>query len=82
MQKTVILVYRTDVWHTYKSRDLIGVCTDRDETLKVVEQAVEQDGLPPLSEEQIDLLNRLGQTQGYHGRGEFQTEQYELNTIL
>jgi len=78
----VILVYRTDVWHTYKSRDLIGVCTDRDNALEVIIQAVEEEGIPPLSEEQIDLLNRLGQTQDYHGEGEFQTEQYELNTIL
>jgi hypothetical protein len=78
----VILVYRTDVWHTYKSRDLIGVCTDRQEALKVIKQAVEEEGIPPLSEEQIDLLNRLGQTQGYHGQGEFQTELWETNQLL
>jgi hypothetical protein len=80
--QNVILVYRTDVWHSYESRDLIGVCTNRAEVLEVVEQAVEQDGLPPLSGEQIDLFNRLGQTQDYHGEGEFHTEQYELNTLL
>jgi hypothetical protein len=78
----VILVFRTDMWHSYESRDLIGVCTDRVKAFEVIKQAVEEEGIPPLSEEQIDLLNRLGQTQDYHGKGEFYTEIYDINTLL
>jgi hypothetical protein len=79
--ETIFLVYKTDSWHSYASRDLIGACTSKELAIDVCKKKAEGEG-DDLSEEQLFNLNNIKQTQGYSGHGEFQYEEIDLNTLF
>jgi len=82
MNKQIILVYRTDIHHSHESKELIGVCTTIRKMKEIVEDsATLKDGVL-LDSHQQDLLERIGQTQGYEGEGEFYTETWPLDKLL
>ena len=77
------LVYKTDTWHSYESRDIIGVATSEASAVLIcIEQAkVDGEDLETNSDELHNLVN-LKQTQGYSGEGEFQFEKVEIDTLI
>ncbi|MFT3946170.1 MAG: hypothetical protein QM763_04275 [Agriterribacter sp.] len=77
----MFILYRTDVWHTYKSRDLIAVCTTQKHLIKICKTIAQNDNTK-LSEDDMYCLNYLKQTQGYTGTGELVYEEIKQNTIL
>jgi hypothetical protein len=81
MEKKIILVYRTDVHHSHESKELIGVATSKRNASIICRAASWEEGAI-LSKEQQDLLERIGQTQGYEGQGEFYTETWPLDKLL
>lgn len=84
--KTIFIVYKTDAWHSYASRDTIGVCTTLTKAISVVKQQAEKEGDAFTKSDddvwQLDFLKEKLQTQGYKGEGEFQIEELKLNTLL
>jgi hypothetical protein len=75
------LVYKTDTWHSYDSRDIIGVCTSLESVYDIVNQQAEKEGESLSEAERFNLVN-LKQTQGYSGEGEFQFEEFEEDVLL
>lgn len=79
--ESVFLVYKTDAWHSYASRDLIGVGTSKDEVLSICNLQAEKEGETISSTEMFNLAN-IKQTQGYTGDGEFVFEEVQTNSLL
>jgi len=77
----MIVVYRTDVHHSYQSRDLIGITSDQYTAIDIIEQQVKKDG-EKLSEDDLYNLNHIKQTQKYNGEGEFMFEYVETDVLL
>lgn len=79
--KQVYLVYKTDSWHSYSSRDLLGVATTQNMAVKLCKKEAQKEGRP-ISDEQLWNLNNIKRTQGYSGVGEFQFEEVQINRLL
>ena len=77
----IYLVYKTDGWHSYASRDLIGVVTSKEKVIKICKQQAKKEG-EIISKDQLFNLNNISQTQGYSGEGEFDFEEVEKNILL
>lgn len=78
----VFLVYKTDNWHSYNSRDLIGVCDSWQNALDIVSQQARKEG-EEIDDDQLFNLQTLRQTQGYEGPGEFDMERIDgLNQLI
>jgi len=77
----MFIIYKTDAWHSYDSRDMIGLSDNISGTIKLIEKQVKKDG-EKLDEDQLYNLQHLKQTQGYSGEGEFQFESVEVNKLL
>lgn len=87
MSKEVFLVYKTDTWHSYNSRDIIGVATRKEIAIRLVRKQAEKEGHPFRRNDEEDkwhmeFLNEKLQTQGYRGEGEFQIEAVDKNVLL
>lgn len=78
---SLFLVYRTDNWHSYASRDLIGCATTFTTAINICKQQAKKEGYKIDSDELFNL-NNLKQTQGYAGEGEFQIEEIAKNVLL
>ena len=76
----IYLVYKTDVHHSYASRDIIGVADHKIHAIHICQEQAKKD--EEISEEQLWNLSTLKQTQGYSGEGEFQFEEIQINTLL
>lgn len=77
----VFLVYKTDVHHSYASRDVIGIATSPAMAICICqEQARKEHG--KINKEQLFNLTTLQQTQGYKGAGEFQFESITTDILL
>ena len=79
--KSIFIVYKTDEWHSYASRDIIGVCDSKKECINICQLQAKKEGGVITTDEMYNLEN-ITQTQGYNGEGEFQFEEIELNTLL
>lgn len=77
----VFLVYKTDAWHSYASRDIIGIGTTLRESFSIILKQVEKEG-EDLSDDDKYNLSNIKQTQGYNGEGEFQIEPVNTNELL
>lgn len=77
----IFLVYKTDNWHSYASRDIIGACTTLTIAIRIVKQQAKKDG-EKLNKDTISFLADKLQTQDYAGDGEFQIEPINKNTLL
>lgn len=75
--KTVYLVFRTDVWHSYASRELVYVGDDLDCTIAQIEEHTE------CTKKQAEQLREFGQSQCNDGVDyEFDIEEVEVNTFI
>lgn len=77
----LILVLKTDAWHSYASEDLIGVCSDRHEVERICKEHAAKNN-ETIDEDQIWNLACIKQTQGYSGEGEFTTREIEIDTLI
>jgi len=77
----IYLVYKTDIHHSYASRDIIGVADCEVHAIHICQTQVKRDN-EELSEDQLFNLRNIKQTQGYSGEGEFQFEGVQENTLL
>ena len=79
--ESVIAVYKTDAWHSYVSRDLIGIATDYAKAIIICHEQAKKECCE-IGEDQSFNLMQIKQTQGYEGEGEFVIERLDLNTLL
>ena len=77
----IFVVYKTDTWHSYASRNIIGICTTKANVMRVIKQKVKKEGAK-LGTYQLFNLQNYKQTQGYAGDGEFQYELFDKNVLL
>ncbi len=78
---SVILIYKTDNWHSYPSRDVIGAATDKRKAINICQLQAKKEG-EVITTDQIYNLGTIMQTQGYSGEGEFVWEEIETDTLL
>lgn len=76
-------IYTTDVWHTHKSKELIGIATSVTEVIKICKNFARKEGAI-ISADDLYNLKHLKQSQGYEGAnaGEFVYEEIEANVLL
>ena len=78
----IYIVYKTDAWHSYASRDMIGVADCKVHAIHICQLQAKKES-DEISEEELQNLSNLKQTQGYSGEGEFDFEEIEqLNTLI
>ncbi len=77
----MFLVYKTDGNHSYASRDIIGLASDRAYAMLLCKEKAKAEGYEISGDQEWNLGN-LEQTQGYSGEGEFQYEKIETDTLL
>lgn len=77
----IYLVYHTDNWHSYASRDIIGACTSITSVIRIIKAHAKKEG-EKITKDQLFNLSSIKQTQGYQGTGEFQYEEIETNKLL
>jgi len=78
---TIFLIYKTDSWHSYNSRELIGVATTQKQVITLCKNQAKKEG-EKLNEDDLFNLNSIKQTQGYDGGGEFYYESVIKNQLL
>lgn len=78
---TVFIVYKTDVHHSYASRDVIGIATSEQSAIAICKAQAQKEG-GRISKEDFWNLKNLKQTQGYAGEGEFHFEEMTTDTLL
>jgi hypothetical protein len=84
------ILYKTDHWHSYSSRDLIGVFTNRQTFIRTIRKLIKDDLKDRDSDEnetyteavnwQVDFFLNHGQTHGLQNF-EIVSETIDLNTI-
>lgn len=67
----IFVVYSTDAWNRYDSRDMIGLCTTFDNCIKVIRADIRMNKREKLSDFDKDMLESHRQTQG-------RNENYEI----
>lgn len=79
----VYAVYKTDVHHSYASRDLIGIGTNFLYAFYLVLEKSKKEGFPiERTSDQWYNLENIKQTQGYEGDGEFHIEPLETDILF
>jgi len=79
--ETIFIVYKTDNWHSYASRDVIGIATNKYEAVNICLLQAAKENVTTTLDQKHNLVN-ISQTQGYEGDGEFQFEEMNTNTLL
>jgi hypothetical protein len=79
--ETMVLVYKTDTWHTQESRELIGVCSNINSGINICHQRAKKEK-HQITSQQHELLDSIRQTQGYEGTGEFYMEEQPINILI
>ena len=77
----MFLIYKTDVWHSLASRNLIGVASSPEMVMFLCNKQVKKEG-ETLDEDQIFNLGNMLQTQGYSGEGEFDIDHVDIDVLL
>lgn len=75
------LVYKTNAWHNYDSRVVIGLATSKESAIEICTEYAENE-FQTITEEQVFNLSNSSQTQGYSGTGEFQYEEMFTDILL
>ena len=75
------LVYKTNAWHNYDSRVVIGLATSKEIAIEICIEYAENE-FQTMTEEQVINLSNSCQTQGYSGTGEFQYEETFTDILL
>lgn len=75
------LIYKTDDWHSYASRQIVGIATTHRQMTRLVRAQAKKEG-HKLSEDTMEFLLNKHQTQDYEGPGEFVVELVGKNMLL
>lgn len=78
----VFIVYKTDANHTYDSFDMLGVSTTFSGAIGMCSKHARIKEKAILSKEQQMLLEKIQQTQGYSGGGEFVIQPISIDMLL
>lgn len=79
--KTIFSVYKTDEWHRYNSREIIGIATSEKKAIHLCVLQAKKEGENIGDDQMFNLIN-YKQTQGYAGAGEFQFEEMNTDILL
>jgi hypothetical protein len=79
--KIIFLTYKTDVWHSFSSRDIIGCATTKSKAIELCKLQAEKED-ETITEDELFNLDNINQTQGYSGEGEFHIEEVNINELL
>ena len=79
--KTVFVIYKTDNWHSYASRDLVGIATTKEKAIKICKIKAKTEG-EKISAEALVNLEHINQTQNCCGNGGFMIEETETDELL
>lgn len=75
-----LIIYKTDNYHSYASRDILGICVEGG-YIDIIKQQIEKEGEKLSEDDEYNLAN-IKQTQGYSGEGEFVLEWFETDELL
>jgi len=75
------IVYKTDAWHSYASRNIITLALTKRTAIKLCKAQAKKEG-EKISAQELWNLENIHQTQGYSGPGEFQFETIEVNKLI
>jgi hypothetical protein len=81
IMEEVFISYKTDTWHSYASRDLIGASADLQGAIALCRMEAEKEGESFDSDQEYNI-NNIKQTQGYSGEGEFYIDQINLDELI
>ena len=73
------ILYETDAWLSYSSRDLIGVCTTHPKAVQVAKQHAKKHGKRLSQDDKFNLEN-ISQTQGLEYN--YHIEEVEIDKLL
>ena len=79
--ESVLVVYRTDNWHSYNSRDIIAIATSSEKAISLCKEKAKAEGFKISGDTLFELTN-YNQTQSYKGEGEFVIEELDLNILF
>lgn len=79
--KNVFVVYKTDNYHNYGNREVIGVASTQPIAINICKQQARKETFS-IDKEQLFNLRNLKQTQGYEGEGEFHYEELAMDTLI
>ncbi|MBR1434001.1 MAG: hypothetical protein IJ584_02690 [Bacteroidales bacterium] len=84
--KQAILIYTTDSWHTFSSREVIAIATTEKQRDTLVRRYLRNYPYEKLNRDEIAAavkqVQEFGQTQGLPCDFELDTEEWNLNVIL
>ena len=77
----MIIIYKTDNWHSDASKDVVAVATTLEKAIRLIKKQVqlEEEIIPQSS---LKFLRDTYQTQGYEGEGEFLLEDVEVDELI
>lgn len=75
------IAYQTDFNHSYASRDMICVCTNKATMIGLIKKHAKTKHGKKINKEQLWNLDNIKQTQGYP-HCEYDTELITLNTLI
>jgi hypothetical protein len=78
----VFIVYKTDVHHSYDSFDMLGVSTTLSGAVGMCSRHARTKEKATIVKEQLTLLEKILQTQGYSGGGEFFIQPISTDILL
>ena len=86
IMKPIILIYATDCWHSFASREIIGIATTENQRDRLIRQYLREGESVSRKEiaDAIDEIHRMGQTQCLAEKYdiEIDTETVKKNTLL
>ncbi len=77
----IFLLFKTDVWHTHDSKELIAIGTTLEGAINLAVFHAKVSG-DELTQEQLGLLRTIKQTQGYCGEGEYLIQNFFTGMLL
>ena len=77
----VFIIYRTDVWHSIASREMIGIYSTKRKAIQAIKKDAEMQD-EELEDDDIYMLNNYNQTQSRNVGNEYEIEQVTLNNRL
>lgn len=78
--RKIYIVYSTDAWLSFRSRDVIGICNSIKNCVKVVQSCIKRRSYSSLSKDDKWNLENILQTQGRENN--FHIEEVQINELI
>jgi len=79
--KTVFLLHTTDAWHTHQSRNLIAVCSSKEQAINMAQMYAKSED-KEISQDDLYNLENIDQTQNLDSDYEFVIDYATINTFI